>query len=122
MDAARASRPAAVPSLADVQADPRLLAGLQVDVLVDLRRQMRLLDADVEAAITRHIIRTDQARPVNIGADRLLSPEEAAAEFGVTKRWLLEHANEIPGVRRLSRKTVRFSERALRRHLNGMRA
>ncbi len=119
---ARASRPAAVPSLADVQADPGLLAGLQVDVLVDLRRQMRLLEADVEAAITRHIIRADQARPVNAGADRLLSPEEAAAEFGVTKRWLLEHANEIPGVRRLSRKTVRFSERALRRHLNGMRA
>jgi hypothetical protein len=50
--------------------------------------------------------------------DRLLTPEAAAARFGVTKRWLLDHADEIPGVRRLSRKIVRFSERRLARFLD----
>jgi hypothetical protein len=47
----------------------------------------------------------------------LLTPLAAAARFGVTKRWLLAHADEIPGVRRLSRKIVRFSERRLARFL-----
>jgi hypothetical protein len=49
--------------------------------------------------------------------DRWLTPEAAASRFGVTKRWLLAHADEVPGVRRLSRKIVRFSERRLGRFL-----
>jgi hypothetical protein len=31
---------------------------------------------------------------------------------------LLDHAGEIPGVKRLSRKTIRFSERRLARYLD----
>jgi hypothetical protein len=50
--------------------------------------------------------------------DRLISPEAAATRFGVRRRWLLDHANEIPGVKRLSRKTIRFSERKLARYLD----
>jgi hypothetical protein len=49
--------------------------------------------------------------------EQLLTPEVAAARFRVKKRWLLDHANEIPGVKRLSRMTVRFSERRLARFL-----
>jgi hypothetical protein len=49
--------------------------------------------------------------------ERLLTPEVAATRFGVKKRWLLDHADEIPGVKRLSRKTIRFSERRLARFL-----
>src|SRR5262249_34892482 len=50
-------------------------------------------------------------------SDRLLTPDSAAMRFGVTKRWLLEQAVEIPGVKRLSRKTICFSERRLGRFL-----
>lgn len=49
------------------------------------------------------------------GGERLLTPEEAAERFGVTRRWILAHADEVGG-RRLSRKTIRFPERALERH------
>lgn len=42
----------------------------------------------------------------------------AADRFGVTRRWLLDHADQIPGVKRLSRKVVRFSEQ----HLEGFLA
>jgi helix-turn-helix protein len=52
----------------------------------------------------------------------MLSPEEAAQMFGVTRRWLLERADDLPGARRLSKKVIRFSERALSRHLSKGRA
>ena len=36
--------------------------------------------------------------------------------LSVTRRWLLAHADEI-GARRLGKKTIRFSERAMSRYL-----
>jgi hypothetical protein len=111
----------AVPSVADVHADRALLDQVPAMVLVELRRQIAHLGADVDAALARHLARPE--RPVhNDAADRLLTPEEAAAKYGVTKRWLLDHADDIPGVRRLSPKVIRFHERALRRHLSGVKA
>lgn len=40
-----------VPSLGEVLADRTLLGGLPISVLVDLRRQLRHLDADLDAVI-----------------------------------------------------------------------
>src|SRR6266851_6534468 len=107
-----------MPSLAEVQRDPTILTGLPLPVIVDLRRQISHLAADVDAVLYRTLteVRTKDQRS-DIEPDRLLTPEAAAARFGVTKRWLLDHAEEIPGVRRLSRKIVRFSERRLARFL-----
>ena len=48
-------------------------------------------------------------------ADQLLTPEEAGQLLGVTPRWLYRHAKRLPFTRRLSRKTLRFSEAGLRR-------
>jgi hypothetical protein len=106
------------PSLAEVQQDPTILTGLPLPVIVDLRRQISHLAADVDAVLYRTLteIRTKDQRS-GVEPDRLLTPEAAAARYGVTKRWLLDHAEEIPGVRRLSRKIVRFSERRLARFL-----
>jgi hypothetical protein len=87
-------------------------------MVVDLRRQISHLAADVDAALYRTLSEAwmnDQRSGAE--PDRLLTPEAAAARFGVTKRWLLDHADDIPGVRRLSRKIVRFSERHLARFL-----
>ncbi len=48
---------------------------------------------------------------------RVLTPAEAAQIAGVTVRWLYRHAGQLPFARRLSRKTLRFSEAGLRRWL-----
>lgn len=111
------SVPARLPSLGEVQKDPTMLTGLPLTVIVDLRRQVSHLAADVDAAFFDALAQAskqdDRPKP-----DRLLTPDAAAARFGVTKRWLLDHAEEIPGVKRLSRKIVRFSERRLARFLD----
>jgi hypothetical protein len=111
-----ATVPASRPSLVAVQQDPTILTGLPVPVIVELRRQISHLAADVDAVLYQTL--TEPGTPHERSAvepDQLLTPEAAAARFGVTKRWLLEHADAIPGVRRLSRKIVRFSERRLAR-------
>lgn len=115
----RSSLPAPLPSLAEVQRDPTILTGLSLPVIVDLRRQLSHLAADLDAAFCQAMTQTrTQDPPAPIEPDRLLTPDAAAARFGVTKRWLLDHADQIPGVRRLSRKIVRFSERRLARFLD----
>lgn len=108
-----------MPSLAEVQRDPAILSSLGLSVIVDLRRQAGHLVADLDAAFCEAMTNAE-ARHSRADAepDQLLTPEAAAARFGVTKRWLLDHADEIPGVRRLSRKIVRFSERRLARFLD----
>ena len=112
------TRPATLPSLATVQQDPTILTGLPLPAILELRRQIGHLAADVEAVLYQTLTtdRTNAARS-ETEPDRLLTPEAAAARFGVTKRWLLAHADDIPGLRRLSRKVVRFSERRLARFL-----
>ncbi len=115
----RSSLPAALPSLTEVQRDPTILNGLSLPVIVDLRRQLSHLAADLDAAFCQAMAQTrTQDPPAPVEPDRLLTPDAAAARFGVTKRWLLDHADQIPGVRRLSRKIVRFSERRLARFLD----
>ena len=109
--------PATTPSLVEVQKDLTILTGLPLPIVVDLRRQISHLAADVDAVLYRILSEAGTKDQRSDGEpDRLLTPL-AAARFGVTKRWLLDHADEIPGVRRLSRKIVRFSERRLARFL-----
>ena len=115
----RAGVPATRPSLAAVQQDPTILTGLPAPTIVDLRRQVSHLAADLDAALYQTMVEVKtQDQRADAEPDRLLTPGAAAGRFGVTKRWLLDHADEIPGVRRLSRKTVRFSERRLARFLD----
>ena len=47
--------------------------------------------------------------------DSLLTAEQAAALLNVTPRWLYRHAKQLPFVRRLSRKVLRFSEVGIKR-------
>lgn len=113
----RPSMSETMPSLAEVQRDPTILTGLPLPVIVDLRRQISHLAADVDAVLYQTLTEARTKDRADVEPDRLLTPEAAAARFGVTKRWLLDHAEEIPGVRRLSRKIVRFSKRRLARFL-----
>ncbi len=108
-----------VPTLGEVQKDPAILSRVPLAVVADLRRQVGHLAADIDAAFFSAVVEAQrldhraEARP-----DQLLTPAAAAERFGVTKRWLLNHANDLPGVKRLSRKTIRFSERRLARYLD----
>jgi hypothetical protein len=105
--------------LAQVQEDRTILDGLSFPVILDLRRQVSHLAADLDAAFFQAVAQArKEGDRSEVEPDRLLTPEAAAARFGVTKRWLLDHADEIPGVKRLSRKIVRFSERRLARSLD----
>lgn len=76
--------------------------------------------AAVQASLLDRLAREPVA-PQSLGPttepDRLLAPDEAAARLGVTVRWLYRHAGQLPFTRRLGRKTLRFSERGLARHL-----
>jgi hypothetical protein len=106
------------PSLNEVMDNLALIDRLTLEALVDLRRQLRHLDAELDAGILRLMAQgSRRPRAQESEPEQLLTPEAAAARFGVKRRWLLDHASEIPGVTRLSRKTVRFSERRLARFL-----
>jgi predicted DNA-binding transcriptional regulator AlpA len=79
----------------------------------------------VKVALWARLMR-DAARPVPVnppaGAERLLTAKEAARMANVEPKWLYRRAGSIPGVRRLSPKTIRFEEQALRRWLAARRA
>ena len=72
-----------MPSLAEVQRDPTILTGLPLPVIVDLRRQITHLAADVDAVLYRTLteVRTKDQRS-DIEPDRLLTPEAAAVALG----------------------------------------
>ena len=67
----------------------------------------------------RMIVREEVATALSNGAghaaekDALLTPEQAAALIGVDKKWLYRHSKQLPFIRRLSRKKIRFNEAGL---------
>ena len=102
-----------VPTLTEVLDRPALGAELPRDLLVAYYRVVAQAEAALRATLLAGAFGPDLAwAPATEPApeaDRWLSPDEAAARFGVTKRWLLDHQAEIPGRRRLSRKMLRFN-------------
>lgn len=52
-------------------------------------------------------------------SDRLLIPAETAERLSVKRRWLYQHADRLPFTRRLSSRTLRFSEAGIARYLAG---
>ncbi len=84
---------------------PKLLAELEA---LRLQLLVHFLVPHQPSGTTDH----SQALP-----DRLLTAAEAAGLLGVTPRWLSRRASKLPFTRRLSRKTLRFSEIGLRRWL-----
>lgn len=104
---------APVPSLDELASDPTKAAGLSPDVA----RALTLRCAAVLTALAA------VGGPANAPAreppadDHLLTADEAAARLGTSPRWLRRHAGRLPFARRLSRKTLRYSEAGLTRWL-----
>jgi predicted DNA-binding transcriptional regulator AlpA len=53
-------------------------------------------------------------------ADRWLTPAQVAEMLGTSVRWVYDHVEPLGG-KRLSRRCLRFSEAAVRRHLERRR-
>jgi hypothetical protein len=108
-----------VPTLAEVLQAPALVEALPPDVLGRYYATVAGLEALMRAKLMAASMTTAaMALPATPKAEeRWLTPGEAAAAFGVSKRWLLSHQEQIPGRRRLSRKVIRFEAGALARHL-----
>ena len=101
----------AAPQLADLLSDPNRVKGLPPEVIAALRGQLAELDSLLLAklVVPQNGRRESVAKP----PDKLLSAGEAAQFLGVTQKWLYRHAKQLPFVRRLSRKTLRFNEAGL---------
>lgn len=105
---------ATVPTLDEIAADPHKAANLPLETARTLLYRAVLVQNALLAPATTPSPASSQpdAQP-----SVPLTPEQAATKFNLSRRWLLAHARQIPGVVRLSRKLVRFDEEKLARWL-----
>src|SRR5262245_41071188 len=86
--------PVAVPTLAELQSDPGMLNRLPLDILVELRRQVRRLDADLDAEIAGRMGSPQTASASD--PERVVPIEEAAQMLGTSKDTLHTKWNKLP--------------------------
>lgn len=98
--------------LATILADPGRVHELGVEEAAVLLAQVAAVQASLAARVASA---AQPAAARRQQADRLISVDEAAARLGVTPRWLYRHSVHLPFARRLSRKTLRFSDLGLER-------
>jgi predicted DNA-binding transcriptional regulator AlpA len=103
-----------VPDLRELVADPRrafeLSAAEAAALLIEL--------ASLQAAVAARLSTNAAASPAS---DRLLTAEEVAERLQRSVDWVYRQAKHWPFTRRLTRRTVRFSEAGLQRFLGQRR-
>jgi hypothetical protein len=102
------------------EALPALIAELAA---LQARAAARLLiDAPsaVQGCLPNH--RPTDAEPHETGADEYLTTAEAAALLKVSPKWIYRRSSRLPFVRKLSRRELRCSRRALERFMAGRSA
>lgn len=111
--------PVSVPGLAEVLADTAILDRLPLDALVVLQRQVRYLDADVGAAITRQMLQANG--PVAHGFEdvSILTTKQLADMWGMAEAKLraLCRTGRLPAMK-LGGKEWVISVAALREQVN----
>jgi hypothetical protein len=112
--------------LATLLADPERASALPRADLPELLGQLERLRATLWAALS--IPATNGAYVVDhtsgaqaTGQDHLLTVQELAVALSVDERWIYRRASTWPFTRRLSDRTLRFSERGLARWLEKQR-
>lgn len=110
-----------MPDLRELVADPRraheLSAAEAAALLIEL--------ASLQAAVAARLSATPAVSPASISdsnSDRLLTAEEVAERLQRSIDWVYRQAKHWPFTRRLTRRTVRFSEAGLQRFLGQRRA
>jgi predicted DNA-binding transcriptional regulator AlpA len=118
-----AARPAApvttVPTtLSTLRQTPGRAAEVPVDqipaLVVELAAEQAALSA-IQGALTVRLLVAPAEHRADDGGDRLLTASEVAGVLGVTKRWVQRRARRLPFARRISVRSVRYSEAGLKR-------
>jgi len=96
-----------VPTLDEIARDPSRAHGLPAPTLVALATLCAAAQS-VIAQAQAALLLSPQARPTRNDSpdDQMLTVEEAAAMLRQSKQWLYRHADQLPFVRRLSRKKL----------------
>ena len=76
-----------------------------------------LLEPLLDLLADKIVQRMNGSKPAAETTEKLLTPDEAARLIGVDKKWLYRHSKQLPFIRRLSKKNVRFSDAGLKRWL-----
>jgi predicted DNA-binding transcriptional regulator AlpA len=94
------------------------LADVAPETAAVLLEELRPLVAQL-ALRAQEMVRSSSgtATPSAPPEERLLKPRETAERLGVKVQWLYRHADEYTFTRRLTRRTLRFSEAGLARFL-----
>jgi hypothetical protein len=106
-----------VPSLDEIAADPATAERLPTEAARALLARCVIVQNALLIPALRAPTPDLTAKPPREMDRPMLTPKQAAHRFNIPKRWLLAHADQIPGLTRLSRKTIRFDEEALDRWL-----
>ncbi len=110
-----------MPDLRELVADPRRAFELSAAEAAALLIELAYLQAVVAARLSTNPV----ASPASISdsdSDRLLTAEEVAERLQRSVDWVYRQAKHWPFTRRLTRRTVRFSEAGLQRFLGQRRA
>jgi excisionase family DNA binding protein len=102
-------------TLGAILAEPARVADAPIEALAALLVQLAAVQAAIAARLAAGLHRDD-------GPDRLLTVKQAAPALGMSEDWLYRNADRLPFTRRTGPRTVRFSEKALKRYLADHRA
>lgn len=69
----------------------------------------------IQGVLTARLLVTPSAHDSMTDSDRLLTAQEVAHLLGVTKRWVQRRARRLPFARRISVRSVRYSDAGLKR-------
>jgi len=101
-----------VVSLAEIIANPAKAGELDRGGIPALMLQL----ASLQNALAARLLESPQKYAADPAEpDTLLTAEKAAPFLNVTPHWLYRHWKQLPFARRLSRRTLRFSEVGLRK-------
>jgi len=99
-------------TLAEIINNPEWLEQIPRESIPSLMLQVATLQNALAARLLESPEKAEMDSPE---PDTLLTAEQAAPRLNVTPHWLYRHWKQLPFARRLSRKTLRFSEIGLRK-------
>jgi predicted DNA-binding transcriptional regulator AlpA len=105
------------PKLSELLDAPERLPTLRREVLLELRRQTLHFLAELEHQVALAPPGAPSPAAQDGQEDRLLSPDEAAAYLGRTRRWIKRHGPRLPGRVKLSPKAIGYRLRDLERYV-----
>jgi hypothetical protein len=100
-------------TLSEIINHPETLAQIPRESILPLILQVASLQNALAARLLESVPKNaaEAAQP-----DVLLTAEQVAPLLNVTPHWLYRHSKRLPFARRLSRRTLRFSEAGLRKY------